>query len=346
MSSLFSPLTLRGLTLKNRVVMSPMNMYSGTNSGLPTDFHLVHYGAPALGGVGLIMQEVTSVDARGRIRNVDLGLWDDCQVAPLQRIVAFVHANGATMGVQLGHAGRKGWTPGKGKGETPIVGPSAIPFAPDWAVPQAMSEAEMDALVAAFVAAAGRALTAGYDVVEIHGAHGYLLHEFLSPLSNHRTDAYGGGLENRARLLRRIVQAVRAVWPGQKPLFTRLSASDWTPGGLDIEQTIQIVRWLKEDGVDLVDCSSGGNVPTAPNTGPGYQAPFAETVRREIGMPTGAVGMLGTPQLAEEIIRNGRADLIFLGRPLLANPNWALKAARKLGVDVEWPVQYERGKGY
>ena len=343
-SMLFAPLTLRGVTLKNRVVMSPMNTYSATLEGRPTDFHLVHYGARALGGVGLVMQEVTAVDPRGRIRPVDLGLWDDGQIAPLKRVVDFVRGQGAKMGVQLGHSGRKGWTPDKGHGETPIVGPSALPFASGWAVPVALGEKDLDAIVAAFVASARRALAVGYDVVEVHAAHGYLLHEFLSPLSNQRTDAYGGSLENRARLLRRVVQAVRSAWPLDRALFVRVSASDWTQGGLDIAQTVQIARWLQEDGVDLLDVSAGGNTPAAAPAGPGYLAPFSTQVRRETGLPASVVGFIKAPDLAEEIVRNGRADLVFLGRALLRDPFWALKAARDLGADVEWPEQYRRAK--
>ena len=344
MSVLFSPLTLRGLTLKNRVVMSPMNTYSATHDGHPTDFHLVHYGIRALGGVGLVMQEVTAIAPEGRIREADLGLWDDGQVEPLRRIVDFVHSQGAKMGVQIGHAGRKSWTPEKGHGPTAVVGPSAVAFDAGWAVPRELTESDLDGVVTAFAAAAGRALAAGYDVVEIHAAHGYLLHQFLSPVSNRRADAYGGSLENRARLVRRVVQAVRVVWPLDKPLFVRVSATDWTPGGLDIEQTVELARWLKEDGTDLVDCSTGGNVPTAPPSGPGYQVPFAHRVRREAGVPTGAVGLITTPELAEEIVRNERADLVFLARELLRNPMWTLHAARRLGVDVEWPMQYRRAK--
>lgn len=344
MAYLFSPLTLRGLTLKNRIVMSPMDMYCATEDGLPTDFHFVHYGARALGGVGLIIQEVTAVEARGRITLGDLGIWDDAHISPLKRIVDFVHSQGAKMGIQIGHAGRKAWSHQKGYGPTPVVGPSPVAFDADWAVPQPLSEAELDGIVASFVAAARRALAAGYDVLEIHAAHGYLLHQFLSPISNRRTDGYGGSLENRARLLRRVVQAVRAAWPPDKPLFVRVSASDWSSGGLDIDQIVQVARWLQEDGVDLLDCSSGGNVPVAPPVGPGYQVPFAQKVRQETGLPTGAVGLITTPEMAEEIIQNHRADLVFLGRELLRNPFWPLHAARHLGVDLEWPAQYKRAK--
>jgi 2,4-dienoyl-CoA reductase-like NADH-dependent reductase (Old Yellow Enzyme family) len=343
-SMLFTPLTLRGLTLKNRIVMSPMAMYSATCEGLPTDFHMVHYGARALGGVGLVMQEVTAIDPRGRIRAVDLGLWDEAHVAPLKRVVDFVHGHGAKMGLQLGHAGRKAWTPDKGRGETPIVGPSAVPFASDWLVPQALREGDLDGIVADFVAAARRALSAGYDVVEVHAAHGYLLHEFLSPLSNQRTDAYGGSLENRARLLRRVVQAVRAAWPLDRLLFVRVSAVDWAPGGLDIAQTVQVARWLREDGVDLLDVSVGGNTLESPTTGPGYLAPFSAQVRRETGLAAGVVGFITAPELAEELVLNGQADLVFLGRELLRDPFWALRAARELGVNLEWPEQYRRAK--
>ncbi len=344
MSVLFSPLTLRGLTLQNRIVMSPMDMYSAGEDGRPTDFHLVHYGARAIGGVGLLLQEVTAVEARGRISLGDLGLWDDAQMAPLRHIVDFVHSQGARMGVQIGHAGRKAWSAARAYGPLPVVGPSAVAFDADWALPQALAEGELDGLVAAFAAAARRALAVGYDVVEIHSAHGYLLHQFLSPLSNQRTDAYGGSLENRARLLRRVTQAVRAAWPPDKPLFVRVSASDWTPGGLDIEQIVQVARWLKEDGVDLLDCSSGGNVPAPPPAGPGYQVPFAQRVKRDTGLPTGAVGLITTPELAEEVVRNQRADLILLGRALLREPHWPLRAAKRLGVDLAWPAQYTRAK--
>jgi 2,4-dienoyl-CoA reductase-like NADH-dependent reductase (Old Yellow Enzyme family) len=344
-SALFSPLTLRGVTLKNRVVMSPMNMYSGSPEGRPTDFHLVHYGARALGGVGLIMQEVTAVDPRGRIRPVDLGLWDEGQIAPLKRVVDFVHSQGAKMGVQLGHAGRKGWTPDKGRGETPIVGPSAVPFASDWVVPLALQEKDLDVIVAAYVASARRALAVGYDVAEVHSAHGYLLHEFLSPLSNQRTDGYGGSLENRARLLRRVVQAVRAAWPLDRALFVRVSATDWMPGGIEITQSIQVARWLQEDGVDLLDVSAGGNTPAAGSSGPGFLAPFTSRIRRETGLPVSVVGFITSPELAEEIVRNGRADLVCLGRELLREPFWVLRAARELGVNAEWPEPYRRAKG-
>jgi 2,4-dienoyl-CoA reductase-like NADH-dependent reductase (Old Yellow Enzyme family) len=345
MSVLFSPLTLRGLTLKNRIVMSPMDMYSAGEDGRSTDFHLVHYGARAIGGVGLLLQEVTAVEARGRISLGDLGLWDEAPMAPLRRIVDFVHSQGAKMGVQIGHAGRKAWSAEKAHGPLPVVGPSAVAFDTAWALPHPLAEEELDNLVAAFAATARRALAIGYDVVEIHSAHGYLLHQFLSPLSNRRTDAYGGSLENRARLLRRVTQAVRAVWPPDRPLFVRVSASDWTPGGLDIEQIVPVARWLQEDGVDLLDCSSGGNVPAPPPAGPGYQVPFAQRVKRDTGLATGAVGLITTPELAEEIVRNQRADLVLLGRALLRDPHWPLHAARHLGVDLEWPAQYTRAKG-
>ena len=344
MSELFSPLTLRGLTVRNRIVMSPMAMYSAGEDGIAVDFHLVHYGARAVGGAGLLIQEVTSVEPQGRIGLGDLGLWDDAQVPSLKRIVEFVHAQGAKMGVQLGHSGRKSWSAAKGHGPTPVVGPSALAFDAGWAVPRALTEPELSGIVATFQAAAKRALAVGYDVVEVHAAHGYLLHQFLSPLSNQRTDSYGGSLVNRARLLRRVVQSVRAVWPMDKPLFVRVSASDWTPGGLDISDTVQIARWLRDDGVDLLDCSSGGNVPAMPPTGPGYQVPFAHQVRKETGLPTGAVGLITTPELAEEIVRNQRADLVILARELLRSPQWPLYAAKQLGVDLEWPVQYRRAK--
>ena len=345
MPHLFSPLTLRGLTLRNRVMMSPMCMYSAAGDGRASDWHLAHYVARAIGGAGLLITEATAVEPRGRISAHDLGLWDDAQVDPLARIARAVHAEGAAFGVQLAHAGRKAWSADKGFGPERPVAPSPLPFADGWQTPAELAPADIDRLVSAWTAAAHRAEAAGLDVVEIHAAHGYLIHQFLSPLSNARSDEYGGALANRMRLLLRTVEAVRAAWPDDKPLFVRLSATDWTPGGLTVDDQVVVARELAARGVDLVDCSSGGNVPVAPpNLGPGYQVPFAAQIRREASVPTSAVGLITTPELADEVIRNGRADLVALGRELLRHPYWPLDAARTLGHDLDWPRQYRRAR--
>jgi 2,4-dienoyl-CoA reductase-like NADH-dependent reductase (Old Yellow Enzyme family) len=344
MSQLFTPFSVRGVTLRNRIVMSPMCMYSAGEDGVATDFHLVHLGARATGGVGLIITEATAVEARGRISVNDLGLWDDAQVEPLARIVRMCQSQGAAVGTQLAHAGRKAWTPTKGAGPIPSVAPSVIPFDADWIMPHALAVAELDGVVSAYRAAAQRAVRAGFDAIELHAAHGYLLHEFLSPISNHRTDEYGGSLENRAQMLLRVLDAVRAVL-GESHLFlVRLSCTDWVEGGLTLDDQVQVARWLKARGVDVVDCSSGANTPKLPPVGPGYQVAFAERIRREAGIATMAVGLITTPELAEEIVRNGRADLVAMGRELLRNPYWPLHAARALGHDLAWPKQYLRAK--
>ena len=345
MPSLFDPVTLRSVLLRNRTVMSPMCMYMAGEDVVAADFHLVHLGARAMGGVGLIITEATAVESRGRISPNDLGLYADYHVAPLARIVNFAHSFGARICTQLAHAGRKAWSPTKGRGPEQSVAPSAIAFDHDWVTPQALTDSEIEAISAAFGQATLRAQDAGFDAVEIHGAHGYLIHEFLSPISNHRTDAYGGSLTNRMSLLLRVVDAVRAVWPGEKPVLVRLSCTDWVEGGLRSDDIVQVARALKEHGVDLVDCSSGGMSPhQVISLGPGYQVPFAERVRREAGIATGAVGLIATPELANEIIDNGRADLVLLGRELLRDPQWPLRAARQLNIDVPWPTPYVRAR--
>jgi 2,4-dienoyl-CoA reductase-like NADH-dependent reductase (Old Yellow Enzyme family) len=344
MPHLFSPLTLRGITLRNRVVMPPMCMYSAGEDGRATDWHLVHYASRATGGVGLIVLEATAVEARGRISPNDLGLWDDAQVPPLARLVRLCQEQGAVMAVQLAHAGRKAWSAQRGQGPDIPVAPSALPHDEDWVTPHALSGDEIDGIVSAFVAAAIRAQAAGLDAIEIHAAHGYLLHEFLSPLSNRRADEYGGSPENRCRLLLRVVDAVRAVWP-EKLLLVRLSATDWAEGGLTIADQVQVARWLKERAVDLVDCSSGGIGPHAPpSVAPGYQIPLAAQIRREAQVGTIAVGLITTPAQADEIIRQGQADLAALGRELLRHPHWTLDAAHALGQEMVWPRQYRRAK--
>ncbi len=344
MAQLFSPFVMRALTLRNRIVMSPMCMYSAAEDGLATDFHLAHLVSRATGGAGLIITEATAVESRARISTNDLGIWDDAQLAPFSRIVKACKSQGAAVAVQLAHAGRKAWTPTKGSGPEPAIAPSALPFDTDWITPHEASAADLDAVVTAYRAAVKRALCAGFDAVELHAAHGYFLHEFLSPLSNRRTDAYGGSLDNRCRMLLRIVDALRAEVPDSFPIMVRLSCSDYADGGLTIEDQVQVASTLKAHGVDAIDCSSGGNTPQVPPFGPGYQVPFAEKIRREAGLPTMAVGLITTPEMAEEIVRNGRADLIVLGRELLRTPYWPLQAARALGADIAWPKQYKRSK--
>ncbi|MGC9333796.1 MAG: NADPH dehydrogenase NamA [Anaerolineae bacterium] len=345
MTHLFSPLTLRNLTVRNRVAMSPMCMYSAGQDGRATDWHLAHYVARAIGGTGLLIVEATAVEPRGRISQADLGLWDDDQVGPLARIVRLVQAEGAAIAVQLAHAGRKAWSPEKGSGPELAVAPSPLPFDDGWSIPRELSPAEMEGVVSAWQRAASRAESAGFDAIEIHAAHGYLNHQFLSPLSNSRTDEYGGSLENRMRFLLRVIDAVRQAWPQGKPLLVRVSATDWAEGGVTPDEIVVVARELAARGVDLVDCSSGGAVPAGPTgIGPGYQVPFAEQVRREAGIPTGAVGLITEPEHADAIVRNGRADLIILGRELLRHPYWALDAARTLGQEIEWPRQYRRAR--
>jgi 2,4-dienoyl-CoA reductase-like NADH-dependent reductase (Old Yellow Enzyme family) len=344
MAQLFSPLALRGLTLRNRIAMSPMCMYSAGEDGRATDFHLAHLAARATGGVGLIITEATAVEPRGRISVSDLGLWGEAQIDPVARAVRLCQAQGAAVCVQLAHAGRKAWTPQKGAGPLPAVAPSAIPFDTDWVTPRELSREEIDGVVAAFQAAAARAAAAGFDAIELHGAHGYLLHEFLSPITNRRSDEYGGSFENRARLLLRVVDAVRGVWSESRPLLVRLSCTDYIEGGLTLDDQVQVARWLKAHAVDLVDCSSGAITAALPPVGPGYQIPFAERIRREAGIATMAVGMITTPEMAEEIVRNGRADVVAMGRELLRTPYWPLQAARTLAHDIEWPRQYVRAR--
>ncbi|MBW8878005.1 MAG: NADH:flavin oxidoreductase/NADH oxidase [Acidobacteria bacterium] len=351
---LLSPLTIRGVTLRNRIVMSPMCQYSA-EEGLCNDWHLVHLGSRAVGGAALVMVEATAVTRDGRISPADMGIWSDAHVEPLARVARFVHSQGAVAGIQLAHAGRKASTepPWKGGGPllTPeeggwtVAGPSPIPFAEGGPVPVPLDEAGIDEVVAGFEAAARRALAAGFRVLEIHGAHGYLLHEFLSPFSNHRQDRYGGSLENRMRLLLRVAERLRGVMPGELPLFVRISATDWAEGGWDVEQSVELAKRLKEIGVDLIDVSSGGtlakvSIPVAP----GYQVPFARRIRHEAGILTGAVGLITEPQQANEIIRNGDADLVFLARELLRDPYWVFRAQREMGVPAALPVQYGRAR--
>ena len=355
MAHLFTPLTLRGITLKNRIVVSPMCMYSAQN-GFANDWHLVHLGSRAVGGAALIIQEATAVSPEGRITPDDLGIWQDEHLPMLRRITAFITAQGAVPGIQLAHAGRKAshaslWKGGAelapAEGGWPTVAPSAEPFIPTETAPQALDQAGIEKVIADFRAATARAVAAGYQVVEIHAAHGYLLHEFLSPLSNQRQDEYGGSFVNRTRLLTEVVEAVRAELPVELPLLVRISATDWVEGGWSADDSVALARVLGPLGVDLIDCSTGGNVPKAPiPVGPGYQVEFAARVRQEAGVPTGAVGLITDAQQAENIVASGQADLVLLARELLRDPYFPLHAAHELGADAElpWPNQYERAK--
>jgi 2,4-dienoyl-CoA reductase-like NADH-dependent reductase (Old Yellow Enzyme family) len=352
MTHLFNPLAIRDITFANRAFVSPMCQYSSTD-GYANDWHFVHLGTRAVGGAGLVLTEAAAVLPEGRISPQDLGIWMDDHIKPLSRIVRFIHEQGSVAGIQLAHAGRKASTyrPWEGHGTVPessggwnkVVAPSTLAFADHYPMPQALSIDDIKNIVAAFATAARRACEAGFGVIEIHAAHGYLLHEFLSPLSNQRTDAYGGSFENRTRMVRETVAAVRGAWPEGAPLFVRISATDWTDGGWDIEQSVELARQLKELRVDLIDCSSGGNVLHAKiPVGPGYQTQFAEQIRREADILTGAVGMITSPVQAEHVVATGQADVVIIARELLRDPYWPLRAARELGQPISWPVQYLR----
>lgn len=351
---LFEPLSIRSLTLPNRIVVSPMCQYS-SEDGFATDWHLVHLGSRAIGGAAVVMTEAIAVEARGRISPQDLGIYHDEHIAMLKRINDFIKEHGAIPATQLAHAGRKASTyrPWSDKhGEVPAeeggwktIAPSAKRFSPAYPMPKAMSKNDIATVIKSFQEATRRALEAGFQIIELHAAHGYLLHEFLSPLSNARTDEYGGNLENRMRFLLEVTDAVREIWPASLPLFVRISASDWTEGGLTITESVAIARELKKHGVDLIDVSSGGNVnnaniPVKPN----YQVPFAERIRNEANIDTGAVGLITDPNQANEIISNNRAELVFLARELLRDPYWPLHAAQALNVDYPWQPQYVRAK--
>lgn len=351
-ANLFSPLQLRDVHLRNRIGVSPMCQYS-SEDGFANDWHLVHLGARAVGGAAMVMTEATAVVPEGRISPQDLGLWKDEQIEMLARIFRFIEGQGAVPAMQLAHAGRKAstsapWLGGDpvseaGGGWRPIFAPTAEAFEPGDIVPQEIDRAGIEHVVRAFAETTERALTAGAKIVEIHAAHGYLIHEFLSPLSNKRTDEYGGSFDNRTRVAREIVESVRRVWPEGYPLLVRISASDWVEGGWDVEQSTELAKQLHSLGVDMFDCSSGGAVPNAKiKTGPGYQVPFSEHIRREAQIPTAAVGMITEPAQANEIITAGRADMVFLARELLREPYWPLKAAAELGHKLQAPVQYGR----
>jgi 2,4-dienoyl-CoA reductase-like NADH-dependent reductase (Old Yellow Enzyme family) len=352
MDHLFSPLRLRSVTLANRIAVSPMCEYS-SDDGFANDWQLVHLGSRAVGGAGLVLTEAAAVLPEGRITPNDLGIWKDEHIAMLSRIVEFLHSQGAHAGIQLAHAGRKASMsrPWEGArllspqedGWSNIAAPSAVAFDDHSGKPHELDIAGIIQVKEAFAAAARRALAADFDVVEIHAAHGYLLHEFLSPLSNQRSDNYGGSFENRIRMLVETVDAVRSVWPAELPLFVRISATDWTAGGWGVNDAVALARVLKQHGVDLIDTSSGGNVAGATiPTGPGYQIPFAETIRRQAETATGAVGQITAAAQADQLIRNGQADLVLLAREMLRDPYWPLHAADQLGADILWPPQYLR----
>jgi 2,4-dienoyl-CoA reductase-like NADH-dependent reductase (Old Yellow Enzyme family) len=349
--SLFSPLQLRSVSFANRIGVSPMCQYSSVD-GFATDWHLVHLGCRAQGGAGLVILEASAVVPAGRISPGDLGIWKDDHIPALKRIVQFIHSQGSRAAIQLAHAGRKAsmsipfagerlLLPAKGGWEP--VAPSALAFSPSYAVPLALDQTGIGSVIEAFRQAALRAFEAGFDAVEIHAAHGYLLHQFLSPLANQRTDEYGGSFHNRIRLTLEVVDAVRSVWPEHLPLFLRISATDWAPGGWDVDESVQLARLLPEHGIDLVDVSSGGQIPNAQiPVGPGFQVEFAARIRHETGIPTAAVGLISDPAQANAIVTQGDADLVLLGRELLRDPYWPLHAAAALGEPASWPEQYLR----
>ncbi|MDQ3289664.1 MAG: NADH:flavin oxidoreductase/NADH oxidase [Bacteroidota bacterium] len=356
MNHLFSTLEIKSLSFKNRIVVSPMCQYSSTD-GFANDWHLVHLGSRAVGGAALVIAEATAVNPEGRITPYDLGIWKDEHIPFLQRITTFIQEQGAIPGIQLAHAGRKAsrnspWmgsqllSPAEGGWEN-VMAPSPIPVSEDLPPPVELTLDQIRQVVLDFKAAASRAIMAGFKVIEIHGAHGYLLHEFVSPLTNQRTDEYGGSFENRTRLIREVVQAVQEVWPSDLPLFVRLSATDWVPdeNSWKLEDSIELSRQLKESGVDLIDCSSGGNVPVQQiKPGPGYQTPFAQAIKEQAGILTGAVGLITSSLQADHIIRTGQADMVFIAREFLRDPYFGLTASSELRQPITWPVQYERAK--
>jgi 2,4-dienoyl-CoA reductase-like NADH-dependent reductase (Old Yellow Enzyme family) len=350
---LFDRLEIRSIRFKNRIAISPMCQYSSVD-GFANDWHLVHLGSRATGGAALVIQEATAVTKRGRISPDDMGLWKDDQIEPLQRITAFIKKQGSVPGIQLAHAGRKAsmnssWKGGKqvevSDGGWMAQAPSAIPYNDEYPIPEAMTKEDIIQVRKDFKSSAIRSLEAGFEVIEIHGAHGYLIHSFLSSLSNHRTDEYGGSFENRTRFVREIIGDIRNIWPERLPLFLRISSTDYSPDGWDLRSSVRLSVMVKQLGVDLIDCSSGGLTPNVRvPLGPGYQVPFAETIRKEAGIMTGAVGLITTAAQANEIIETGKADMILIARASLRNPHFPLAAAKELGKDIEWPLQYLRAK--
>ena len=355
MSELFSSIKIRGVELKNRIAVSPMCQYSSLE-GLPTDWHLVHLGSRAVGGTALIIMEATAVSPEGRISPDDAGIWSAKHAEAYKRITSFIKEQNSVPAIQLAHAGRKASTfsPWKGKGAVPVneggwptVAPSPVRFADDYPLPKEMSKQYIQTVIDQFKTAAERSIEAGFQIIELHMAHGYLIHEFLSPLSNLRKDEYGGSLENRCRLAIEIARNVRNVIPKEMPLLVRISSTDWAEDGWDINQSVKLVEWLKDSGVDLIDCSSGGNIAKVSIPfGPGYQIPFSEEIRKKVNILTGGVGLITAPEQAENIIRTGQADLVVLAREMLRNPYWPLYASEKLKADIEWPKQYLRAKRF
>lgn len=350
---LFEPLRIRGVEFKNRIFVSPMCQYSSVD-GMATDWHMVHLGSRAVGGAACVIVEATAVEPEGRISPDDMGIWSDAHIEPFRRINSFIKSQGAVPAIQLAHAGRKASTkaPWKGGGVLPVaeggwsvVGASAIPFDDGYPVPAELSREDIEALVQSFARGAKRAIEAGFEMIELHNAHGYLLHSFLSPLSNKREDEFGGSFENRVRFTRQVVEAIRAVIPDEMPLFLRISATDWVEGGWDAVQSVALAATVKPLGVDLIDCSSGAILPrVAIPQKPGYQVPFAEQIRRDTGIMTGAVGLITEAQQASDILEEGKADIVLLARKLLREPYWPLQAAAELGQELEWPDQYKRGR--
>jgi 2,4-dienoyl-CoA reductase-like NADH-dependent reductase (Old Yellow Enzyme family) len=354
MPHLFSPIKIKSVELKNRIVVSPMCQYSSTD-GFANNWHLVHLGSRAVGGAGLIITEATAVSPEGRISFADLGIWKNEHISKLKEITNFIEEQGAVAGIQLAHAGRKAshqqpWNGGKqilptDENGWDAVSPSAIPFSASEIAPHELDKAGIIEIIDDFKAAAGRALAAGFKVIELHGAHGYLIHQFLSPVSNRRTDEYGGSFEHRIRFLIEIINAVKEVWPAEYPLFVRISATEWTEGGWSIDDSVALADILKDNGIDLIDCSTGGNVAGARiPLKPGYQVEFAEAVKKQSGILTGAVGLITNAIQADEIITSGQADVVLLARELLRDPHFPLRAAHELGHEIEWPSQYERAK--
>lgn len=336
---LFNSIKLKDLEVKNRIVMAPMCMYTAEDDGISKEWHRIHYATRAMGGVGLIIQEATGVESRGRITSNDLGIWDDTHIEGLKKIVNTCKSYGAKIGIQLGHAGRKCEVEHEG-----IIAPSSIAFDDESRVPNEMTKKDIETVVKAFKDAAKRCVEIGYDIIEIHGAHGYLINQFLSPLANKRNDEYGGTAENRARFLKEIARAVREVWSMDKPLMLRVSADDYVEEGNHPEDLAELINLVKDEGVDIIDVSSGGIVSIAPKVYQGYQTKFAEIIKSKTNLPVVTGGLIIEPHMAEEILRNDRGDMIFLGRVLLRNPYWPLYAAHELNNEIEWPLQYERGK--
>ncbi len=353
MSQLFSPLSIRGIEFKNRIFVSPMCQYS-SEDGNPTDWHLVHLGSRAVGGAALVIAEATAVSPEGRISPQDIGIWSDQHIPAFQKITKFIKQQGSVPGIQLAHAGRKAGTKAPWKGGGPLedpaeqwqtIAPSAIPFDSNYPLPKEMTTDDMQILQRQFESATKRALKSGFELIELHMAHGYLMHEFLSPLSNKRSDEFGGNLDNRMRYPLEITKAIRETLPDHFPLLVRISATDWVDDGWDLSQSVQFSRKLQKIGIDLIDCSSGGILPEIkiPAT-VGYQTHFATEIRKKTGIKTGAVGKITSPQQAEHIITTGQADAVILGREFLRHPYWPLHAARDLGIDLSWPRQYQRAK--